>query len=139
MASAGIPVAAKTGTVSDSDGSTRDVWTAAYTPDLALTVWMGFDAPDGEHEMSSSEGGSGCPARLCAAFLNAVSDQLSGRDFAQPSSVRTVLVDTLALQAHDVRLAVNGQCPVYFFGRTGGMIPGVREVYDQLMSMKEGL
>ena len=38
----------------------------------------------------------------------------------------------------DVRLAVNGQCPVYFFGRTGGMIPGVREVYDQLMSMKEG-
>ena len=107
MASAGIPVAAKTGTVSDSDGSTRDVWTAAYTPDLALTVWMGFDAPDGEHEMSSSEGGSGCPARLCAAFLNAVSDQLSGRDFAQPSSVRTVLVDTLALQAHDVRLAVS--------------------------------
>ena len=39
----------------------------------------------------------------------------------------------------DVRLAVNGQCPVRFFGRTGGMIPGVREVYDQLMSMKEGL
>lgn len=107
MASAGIPVAAKTGTVSDSDGSTRDVWTAAYTPDLALTVWMGFDAPDGEHEMSSSEGGSGCPARLCAAFLNAVSDQLSGRDFAQPPSVRTVLIDTLALQAHDVRLAVS--------------------------------
>ena len=38
----------------------------------------------------------------------------------------------------DVRIAVNGQCPVRFFGRTGGMIPGVREVYDQLMSMKEG-
>ena len=45
---------------------------------------------------------------------------------------------SLGQMVDDVRLAVNGQCPVYFFGRTGGMIPGVREVYDQLMSMKEG-
>ena len=46
---------------------------------------------------------------------------------------------SLGQMVDDVRLAVNGQCPVRFFGRTGGMIPGVREVYDQLMSMKEGL
>lgn len=105
LASAGLPIAAKTGTVSDSDGSTRDVWTAAYTPDLALTVWMGFDTPDGERKMPSSEGGSGCPARLCAAFFSAVSDHLSGLDFAQPDSVRTVLIDKLSLQEHAVRLA----------------------------------
>ena len=46
---------------------------------------------------------------------------------------------SLGQMLDDVRLAVNGRCPVRFFGRTGGMIPGVREVYDQLMSMKEGL
>ena len=46
---------------------------------------------------------------------------------------------SLGQMVDDVRIAVNGQCPVRFFGRTGGMIPGVREVYDQLMSMKEGL
>ena len=37
----------------------------------------------------------------------------------------------------DVRLAVNGACPVKFFGRTGGAVPGVREIYDHIMAMKE--
>ena len=28
----------------------------------------------------------------------------------------------------DVRLAVNGKCPVRFFGRTGGVIPTPNEI-----------
>ena len=39
----------------------------------------------------------------------------------------------------DVNLAVAGKRPVSFFGRTGGIIPGVREVYEQIMRIKEGL
>ncbi len=39
----------------------------------------------------------------------------------------------------DVRLAVDGKCPVSFFGRAGGMMPGVNEVYQQIMNIKEGL
>ena len=46
---------------------------------------------------------------------------------------------SLGQMLDDVRLSVNGKCPVRFFGRTGGTIPGVREVYEQLMNMKEGL
>ena len=32
----------------------------------------------------------------------------------------------------DVRLAVNGQKPVEFFGRQGGMVPTAEEVLDAL-------
>lgn len=105
LAGAGIPVAAKTGTVSDSDGSTRDIWTAAYTPDLALTVWMGYDSPDATHQLPSSEGGSGYPARLCAAMLKECTSALSCGDFIQPPTVKTVLLDSLALESDAVLLA----------------------------------
>ena len=53
-------------------GGTRDIWTVAYTPELAVSVWMGYDSPDDEHSLPASEGGSGYPARLCAAFLGAL-------------------------------------------------------------------
>ncbi len=39
----------------------------------------------------------------------------------------------------DVRLAVNGKKPVYFFGRTGGIIPSVDEVYAELVKINESL
>ena len=97
LKASGLPVAGKTGTVSEADGGTRDVWTAAYTPELAVVVWMGFDRPDA-HAMAASEGGSGCPARLCAAFLKSVSGSLSGRDFRRPDTVKATLVDRLALE-----------------------------------------
>ena len=32
----------------------------------------------------------------------------------------------------DVRLAVNGERPVHFFGRTGGIIPTPKEVFDEI-------
>lgn len=102
-----FPVAGKTGTVADSDGSTRDIWTAAYTPDLALTVWMGYDSPDAEHHLSSSEGGSGYPARLCAEFLSSAASQMAKTDFVRPDSVRAVLVDSLALEKDKVQLSTD--------------------------------
>lgn len=105
LTAANLPVAAKTGTVSDSDGSTRDIWTAAYTPDLAIAVWMGFDQPSETHRLSSGEGGSGYPARLCAQLLSGVRERLSDADFVQPQSVKTLLIDTLALEKHAALLA----------------------------------
>ena len=111
LADAGIPVAAKTGTVSDADGSTRDVWTAACTPDLALTVWMGYDLPDASHQLPSSEGGSGYPARLCASMLKECSDLLSGRDFDRPDSVSVLLLDAESLKDDSVLLATENTPP----------------------------
>ncbi|MBQ7923287.1 MAG: 3-methyl-2-oxobutanoate dehydrogenase subunit VorB [Clostridia bacterium] len=39
----------------------------------------------------------------------------------------------------DVRLAVNGKKPVYFYGRTGGMIPSVEEVTKEICSLANAL
>ena len=39
---------------------------------------------------------------------------------------------SLGQMVEDVRLAANGIKPVYFFGRTGGMVPSVREVLEKL-------
>lgn len=35
----------------------------------------------------------------------------------------------------DVRLAVNGERPVAFYGRTGGMVPTVKELVEKIMEM----
>ena len=35
----------------------------------------------------------------------------------------------------DVRLAVNGKKPVYFYGRTGGMMPTPEEVYREILKV----
>ncbi len=46
---------------------------------------------------------------------------------------------SMGQMVQDVRLAVDGAAPVSFYGRTGGMVPGVREIYEQIVSIKEGL
>ncbi|MBR1560295.1 MAG: PBP1A family penicillin-binding protein [Clostridia bacterium] len=115
LKASGVPVAGKTGTVSDeATGGTRDIWTVAYTPELATAVWMGFDQPDKSHMLPSSEGGSGYPARLCAAFLKAVSDDLSGRDFKKPKAVKAALVDRLALEQEHLALLTTGDTPTEY-------------------------
>ncbi len=39
----------------------------------------------------------------------------------------------------DVRLAVNGKVPVEFYGRTGGIIPTPKEVYDKIVELNGGV
>ena len=39
----------------------------------------------------------------------------------------------------DVRLAVGGARPVEHFGRTGGVVPSVRETAERIVALKEGL
>jgi 2-oxoglutarate/2-oxoacid ferredoxin oxidoreductase subunit alpha len=38
----------------------------------------------------------------------------------------------------DVRLAVNGAAPVYFHGRTGGMLPSPKELYEKIITVSRG-
>ena len=111
LAACGLPVAGKTGTVSESAGGTRDIWTVAYTPELAVCAWMGFDAPDADHALPASAGGSGFPARLCAAFLQSSAPRLSGRGFARPAGVRMALLDALALSEDHTALLSTERTP----------------------------
>ena len=43
-----------------------------------------------------------------------------------------VLEMSMGQMVDDVRLAVSGECPVHFYGRTGGMVPTVAEVVAQI-------
>lgn len=114
LAECAVPVAGKTGTVAEPDGGTRDIWTVAYTPEIVVTAWMGFDDP-GEHSLSASQGGGGYPARLCAAYLNAISGSLGGGDFPRPSGIRQALIDAEALENENAALLSTELTPA---GRT---------------------
>jgi len=54
--------------------------------------------------------------------------------------VRALLVVEMSLgqMVEDVRLAVNGRCPVEFFGRTGGMVPTPGEVTEAIRAIAVG-
>ena len=39
---------------------------------------------------------------------------------------------SMGQMVEDVRLAVNGKCPVEFYGRTGGMVPTPDAIYDNI-------
>jgi len=45
---------------------------------------------------------------------------------------------SLGQMVEDVRLAVNGRCPVEFFGRTGGVVPTPAEVAEAIRAIRVG-
>ena len=94
---AGIAVAAKTGTVGETDGGNRDAWTAAYTPRTALVVWMGYDDPDA-HELAQGVTGGSFPARWAAAYIRANKAAFE-QPFIQPDGLENVMIDARSLEA----------------------------------------
>jgi 2-oxoglutarate ferredoxin oxidoreductase subunit alpha len=45
---------------------------------------------------------------------------------------------SLGQMVEDVRLAVNGKAEVYFYGRTGGMVPGAQEILNEIKRILGG-
>ncbi|MEG6616302.1 3-methyl-2-oxobutanoate dehydrogenase subunit VorB [Peptococcaceae bacterium 1198_IL3148] len=45
---------------------------------------------------------------------------------------------SMGQMVEDVRLAVNGACPVHFYGRTGGMVPTVTDVLTEIEKLAGG-
>ena len=106
LSSVGTPVAGKTGTVNMSGTSgNRDAWMAAYTPELSVAVWMGFDNPDPAHKLSSSVSGGTNPASLARNFFQAWYKNRSKPDFKKPEGFVTVTLDKKALEMGRVLLA----------------------------------
>ena len=94
---AGVAVAAKTGTVGETDGGNRDAWTAAYTPRTALVVWMGYDDP-AAHELAQGVTGGSFPARWAAAYIRANRTAFE-QPFIQPDGLNNVMIDARSLEA----------------------------------------
>ncbi|MDK2824550.1 MAG: 2-oxoglutarate/2-oxoacid ferredoxin oxidoreductase subunit alpha [Clostridia bacterium] len=56
-------------------------------------------------------------------------------------SVKGILTVEMSLgqMVEDIRLAVNGKVPVDFYGRTGGMVPTARAVFEKIVAFQEVL
>ena len=98
MLSAGTPVAGKTGTVSMRGGN-RDIWMAAYTPELSVSVWMGFDHTDDAHKIPNGITGGRNTASLAAAFFKQVYADRDKPKFTQPDGLVWLTIDKRALTA----------------------------------------
>ena len=96
--SAGVQVAGKTGTVNMAGGGNRDAWMNAYTPDLSVCVWMGFDEPDQNHRLSNSVSGGTNPASLARNFLKAWYANKKKPTFRSPGGFVTVTLDKKAIE-----------------------------------------
>ena len=91
----GVPTAAKTGTVSMDSGN-RDIWTAAYTREYALCVWMGYDTTTDTHRIPSGTTGGSFPASLASAFIKKAYAGRESAGFAVPQGMTWLTLDTLA-------------------------------------------
>ncbi|MDO5144237.1 MAG: PBP1A family penicillin-binding protein [bacterium] len=98
LASAGTPIAGKTGTVNMTGGGNRDAWMAAYTPEISCAVWMGFDEPDKAHKLSNAVSGGTNPASLARNFFKAWYQNRGKPDFVKPKGIVSVTLDKKALE-----------------------------------------
>ncbi len=59
--------------------------------------------------------------------------------FEAAKRVKAILTVEMSMgqMVDDVKIAANGACPVNFYGRTGGVIPGVNEILNKIREMKE--
>ena len=94
----------------------------------------------------------GCSARICMSAVNRLRSEGIKAGLLRPITLWPFPKDQL-LQAsqrakailvveasegqmvHDVRAVVQGNCPVQFFGHSGGMIPTPAEAYEHMQSL----
>lgn len=80
-------LAGKTGTTQHPlvNGKTKDAWFVGYTPDLTLSVWMGYDNSDKKHYLN---GGSEYPTELAKDILTKLDQKTPIKDaFEKPKNV----------------------------------------------------
>lgn len=76
-------LAAKTGTTNEE----RDAWTFAYTPDLVIGTYIGFDSPQ---PLGHMEGGSRVALPLIVDFLKKALDGVPSKPFKMPPGMKLV-------------------------------------------------
>lgn len=79
-------VAAKTGTTNEY----RDAWCIAFTPDLVVGTYMGFDAP---RSLGKKEGGTRAASPIIVDFLQQALKELPDVPFKIPAGVKLLKVN----------------------------------------------
>ena len=110
MLTANIPVAGKTGTVSMSGGN-RDIWMAAYNPELSVTVWMGFDQTDATHKIPNGITGGKNTASVAAAFFKKVYADRTKPKFTAPEGIIWLTLDQRAITSRGSVMLAGDKTP----------------------------
>lgn len=110
MLAANTPIAGKTGTVSMTGGN-RDIWMAAYTPEISVAVWMGYDQTDAKHKISNGITGGRNTASLAAAFFKKAYADREKPDFSQPDGLVWLTLDKRALTSRGSIMLASDKTP----------------------------
>jgi membrane peptidoglycan carboxypeptidase len=100
-----VPLSAKTGTTGFSQNANRDIWVAAYNPDIAAVAWMGFDRTDSEHCLDAAATGGAHTSILMREVLSRYYNERKAPAFMPGEGVSRVRLDKAALQRGELKLA----------------------------------
>ena len=98
LSAAGTPVAGKTGTVNMTGGGNRDIWMAAYNPEISCAFWMGFDAPDSTHKLQNWVSGGDYTAAMARNYFKALYQNRDKPQFVRPSGIVALEIDKQAIK-----------------------------------------
>ena len=101
-ANIGRPVAGKTGTAEEVGTSgNRASWFVGYTPDVTMSVHLGFDKPSSNLYLTTSGGDE--PARLFSNIMKKALAETPVKNFEKPEGVRSILEETALTQVQNVQ------------------------------------
>lgn len=104
-----IPLAGKTGTVGVDSGN-RDAWMAAYNPEYAACVWIGYDnASDGM--LPADATGGKYPALILREVFSFLYEGKQAPDFTMPEGVAEYTLDRRTLSAEHTAVLANSFTP----------------------------
>lgn len=113
---ANVPLATKTGTVNMTGGN-RDIWVCTYNPEIAVSVWMGYDSADATHTIPNGTTGGSYPAILAASFIKTVYAERTAPDFTMPDGLVWLTLDKRAMQLKGEAMLASDLTPKnYRFG-----------------------
>jgi len=83
-----VPIAGKTGTTDEF----IDAWFVGYTPDIAASVWVGYDK--GRKSLGSGKAGGVVAAPIWTEFMTGVLQNTKSPDFTVPDNVVFKTIDS---------------------------------------------
>lgn len=106
-----MSLAAKTGTVGDSIGN-RDIWLAAYNPEYAAVVWMGFDDSSKGQMLPVDSGGGTFPAEVLHEVFANIYQGRTAPTFTVPDDIVSVRLDSYSLNNSYQAVLANDLTPM---------------------------
>ena len=110
MLAANTPIAGKTGTVSMTGGN-RDIWMAAYTPEISVSVWMGFDQTDANTKSQTASLAAAIRPRSLRRFFKKAYTDRDKPNFNQPDGLIWLTLDKRALTSRGSVMLASDKTP----------------------------